>query len=63
METSDREEKQMIYMEVTADMTREQVAELVLEKVGLKKEVAKKDTKAKDVKVAKLRTDCKRCFM
>ena len=38
MQTSDREEKQMIYMQVTAEMTREQVAELVLDKVGLKKE-------------------------
>ena len=63
METSDREEKQMIYMQVTAEMTREQVAELVLEKVGLKKEVAKEETKARDVKVAKLRTDCKHCYM
>ena len=59
MQTSDREEKQMIFMQVTADMTREQVAELVLEKVGL----PKGESKEKEVKVAKLRTDCKVCFM
>ena len=48
METSDREEKQMIYMQVTAEMTREQVAELVLEKVGLKKEASMVKDAVKD---------------
>ena len=61
MDVSDREEDQMIFLNVTAEMSREDVVDEVLKQVGLDDQTEKKKTKT--VKVAKLKTDCKFCYM